>query len=67
MPDPIETIAIRNPGVIKIACEEMEHGAGRSATEAAENLIVAGAEARRMKRANDKPRARRPSKATAAP
>lgn len=62
MPDPIETIAIRNPGVIKIACEEMEHGAGRSATEAAENLIMQAAEVRRMERASDKPRARRPAK-----
>lgn len=46
-----ETIAIRNPRVLEVVDEEIEHGAGRNATEAAENLILAAAETRRVDRA----------------
>lgn len=45
-----ETLAIRNPHVIAVVDQELEHGAGRNATEAAENLILAGAEQRRIDR-----------------
>lgn len=64
MPDVPETIAIRNPRVLEVVGEEMGFGAGRNATEAAENLILAGAEDRRLERAlrdssSSKPRERR--------
>jgi hypothetical protein len=46
-----ETIAIRNPRILEVVGEEMEFGAGRNATEAAENLILASVEDRRVRRA----------------
>lgn len=47
---PVETIAIRNPRICELVAAEQAGGAGRSATEAAENLILDGVELRRMKR-----------------
>ncbi len=47
MPD---TIAVRNPHVINVAEDEMRQGAGRNLTEVAENLIMIGAETRRIER-----------------
>lgn len=45
-------ITIRNPIVIQRVLDEMPHGAGRNATEAAENLILEQSENRRFSRAS---------------
>lgn len=59
------TIAIRNPRVLEVIDAEFKEGAGRNATEAAENLILDAAERRRMDR-DRKVRRPRTSKAEAA-
>lgn len=51
MTETMTTIAIRNPRVLDVVREELAQGAGRNATEAAENLILVGAEHRKLDRA----------------
>ena len=50
-----ESILLRNPRILEVVEEELRHGAGRNATEVAENLVFAGAENRRMARAGRTP------------
>ena len=47
----IKAIQIVNPLVLETIAREVEHGAGRNATEAAENLILQQAERRQVERA----------------
>ena len=44
------TIALRNPRIVQVLHEETAKGAGRNATETAENLILDGVEYRKAKR-----------------
>ena len=58
MPEAVQSaIQIRNPRIKQLVAEEQAHGAGRNASEAAENLISEAVEARRLKRESgrDKP------------
>lgn len=48
---PIKAISLVNPRVLELVSHEVEHGVGRNATEAAENLIMEAAERRRLERA----------------
>ena len=43
-------VIIKNPRVLEIIAEQRLSGAGRNYTETAENLILDGADARRLKR-----------------
>jgi len=45
------SIQIKNPRTRELVADEMKFGAGRNATEAAENLIEEAAEMRRLRRA----------------
>jgi hypothetical protein len=46
----IQNLQIRNPKVLEVVAHEVELGAGRSHTEAAENLILEAVEQRRVRR-----------------
>lgn len=46
----VETIAIRNPQVIKRVAAELKRGAGRNITEAAEELINEAVARRELER-----------------
>jgi len=48
-------VAIRNPLVLELIEEELANGAGRNATEVAENLIVAQSTQRRLNRVRSLP------------
>jgi hypothetical protein len=49
MPD-VESVTLRNPRVIETLIRETGEGAGRNATETADNLILEAAEHRRVSR-----------------
>lgn len=57
----VACIQIRNPRIREIVAEEAQHGVGRNATEAAENLIAEAAERRRMDRARQQPAPSQPA------
>ena len=60
----IGNIQIRNPRVREVVAEEVRHGAGRNAAEAASTLILEAAERRRIERAKA-PRAKQPGRRVA--
>lgn len=58
-----ENIAIRNPHVNRLVAQEVQRGAGRNPTEAAENLILEAIAHRAAERAREeasKPQKREP-------
>lgn len=51
----VESVTLKNPRVMHALDREMAEGAGRNATETAENLILEAAEQRRVTRESTGP------------